>query len=160
MGLLIRISLAALLVAGCFSPDERDGAVACAADMSCPPGFQCNQPDQLCYRELPEPGRPDAMPVADAAPISDAQVFDGPSPDATPLPQCSDGKDNDCDGRIDFGVDPGCSSSDDDDEHGTTECDDGLDNDDDGNTDFQIASPTCTQPKDTNCSSSFDDNEN
>lgn len=159
MGVLIRALAAALLVAGCFSPGERDGVVACAGDGSCPPGFLCNEPDRLCYRELPEPGRPDANPVIDAA-VSDAVSPDAPPPDATPLPQCSDGEDNDCDGRIDDGVDPGCDGPEDDDEHGTRECDDGMDNDDDGETDFQISSPTCTEPTDTSCTSPFDDNEN
>jgi hypothetical protein len=162
MGLLVRLALAGLLLAGgCFSPDQRDGAVACASDGSCPPGFECDQRDDLCYRELPPAGQPDARPVPDAS-LSDGAVlvYDAAPLDATPLPQCSDGEDNDCDGRIDFGVDPGCSSGEDDDEHGTTECDDGVDNDEDGDTDFQIASPSCTSPKDDNCSSSFDDREN
>ena len=67
MGVLIRIALAGLLLAGgCFSPDQRDGAVSCASDGSCPPGFECDQRDDLCYRELPPPGQPDARPVADA----------------------------------------------------------------------------------------------
>ena len=160
MGVLIRAALlAALAVAGCFNPDERDGVVACGSDSSCPPDFTCDSRDNLCYRELPPPGQPDARQVIDAS-IADAQVFDAPGPDATPLPDCSDGKDNDCDGRIDFGVDPGCSSGEDDDEHGTTECDDGVDNDEDGEVDFQIVSPACNEPKDNNCMSSFDDQEN
>jgi hypothetical protein len=162
MGVLVRLALAALLLAGgCFAPDQRDGVVACATDRSCPPDFQCDERDNLCYRELPPPGQPDAREVADAS-VTDGpiEIVDAPPYDASSLPECGDGVDNDCDGRIDFGVDPGCSSSEDDDEHGTTECDDGLDNDEDGQTDFQIASPTCTAPKDDNCNSPFDDNEN
>jgi uncharacterized repeat protein (TIGR01451 family) len=38
------------------------------------------------------------------------------TPDTTPKPQCSDGKDNDGDGKIDFGTDPGCASPQDNDE--------------------------------------------
>jgi hypothetical protein len=159
---MIRLALAALLLASaCFSPDARDGVVSCALDHSCPPDFTCDLRDDLCYRELPAPGQPDArQQVIDAA-VTDGPVvtYDAPPLDATPLPDCSDGKDNDCDGRIDFGVDPGCSSGTDEDEHGTTECDDGVDNDEDGETDFQISSPVCTEPKDDNCTSSFDDRE-
>ena len=158
MGLLMRMAIAALFLAGCFSPDAKDGVVACALDGSCPPDFVCNTPDNLCYRTLPPPGHPDASTVGDAA-VGDATVYDAPPPDATPLPQCSDGQDNDCDGRIDFGVDPGCDSGEDDDEHGNAECDDGIDNDGDNNIDFQIASPECTLPKDDGCTSSFDDRE-
>jgi hypothetical protein len=158
MGLLIRLALAGLLLAGCFDPDERDGVVACAADLSCPPDFQCNLADHRCYRTLP-PEQPDASRIVDAA-VADATIFDAAPPDATPLPQCSDGLDNDCDGRIDFGVDPGCASAEDDDEHGSKQCDDGIDNDDDGDTDYQISSPECTAPKDSNCTSPTDDNEN
>lgn len=163
MDLLIRRAAAAalaLLWAGCFDPSERDGVVSCAADGSCPPGFLCNPPDDLCYRELPAPDRPDAAsPITDAA-AADAPAADAGGPDAAPLSQCADGVDNDCDGRIDFGVDPGCASEEDDDEHGSAECDDGLDNDEDGDTDFQISSPSCDQPGDTNCNSPFDDQEN
>jgi len=159
MGLLNRLAFAALLVAGCFSPETRDGVVSCASDQSCPPDFLCNPSDHLCYRTLPAPGDPDATTAIDAS-IADATVYDAPPPDANTLPQCSDGQDNDCDGRIDFDVDPGCSNGEDDDEHGTTECDDGVDNDGDNDIDFQISSPECTMPKDSNCSSSFDDREN
>jgi len=145
MGLLMRFAVAALFLAGCFSPDTRDGVVSCASDQSCPPDFLCNPSDHLCYRTLPPPGDPDASHV-DAA-ISDAAVYDAPPPDATPLPQCSDG------------LDTGCDSGEDDDEHGNAECDDGIDNDGDNNIDFQIASPECTLPKDDRCTSSFDDRE-
>lgn len=158
MGVLIRFSLAALLLAGCFSPDTRDGVVACALDQSCPPDFVCNPSDHLCYRTLPP--QPDAPGPIDAATSPDAAVSDAAPPDAAALPQCSDGMDNDCDGRIDFGVDPGCAGAGDDDEHGSTECDDGMDNDGDNDIDYQISSPECTMPKDSNCTSPQDDQEN
>ena len=71
-------------------------------------------------------------------------------------PQCSDGKDNDGDGKIDFPADPGCSSALDDDETDAkmsavkAVCEDGEDNDGDGKVDF---------PDDPGCSSRKDDSE-
>lgn len=47
-----------------------------------------------------------------------------------PLPQCSDGIDNDGDGHIDFPDDPNCTSRDDNSEF--PQCSDGIDNDGDG----------------------------
>jgi uncharacterized repeat protein (TIGR01451 family) len=48
------------------------------------------------------------------------RVVDEVTPvDDTPKPQCSDGKDNDGDGKVDFGTDPGCTSLQDDDERDT-----------------------------------------
>jgi hypothetical protein len=157
MGVLIRFALLGVLLAGCFSPDTRDGVVACGADSSCPPDFQCNPADRLCYRTLPP--APDAAHIIDAS-TADAAVVDAGPPDANTLPECSDGKDNDCDGRIDFGVDPGCDSGADDDEHGALECDDGIDNDGDNNLDYHISSPQCTEVRDSNCNGPADDNEN
>jgi len=54
------------------------------------------------------------------------------------LPQCSDGKDNDGDGLIDFPDDPGCNSANADDESHAPwpQCEDGRDNDGDGKIDF------------------------
>ncbi|HEY6037368.1 MAG TPA: hypothetical protein VIV58_23970, partial [Kofleriaceae bacterium] len=66
---------------------------------------------------------------------------------------CSDGVDDDGDGKLDYPTDPGCSSPDDDDETdtcpgaGCPECGDGIDNDGDGKTDY---------PADTSCSSAAD----
>lgn len=51
-------------------------------------------------------------------------------------PVCSDSSDNDGDGKIDFGADPGCSSTSDTDETDPPACSDGRDNDTDGKTDF------------------------
>ena len=65
--------------------------------------------------------------------------------------QCSDGTDNDGDGKIDFPADPGCSGPTDDDEaDNKTECNDGVDNDGDGKIDF---------PADPGCSSARDNSE-
>lgn len=52
---------------------------------------------------------------------------------------CSDGVDDDGDGRADYPFDKGCTSSSDPDEHGTRACDDGIDNDGDGGIDYQVA---------------------
>ena len=66
--------------------------------------------------------------------------------------QCSDGIDNDGDGKIDFPNDPGCSSATDDDETDgrKPQCSDGVDNDGDGKIDF---------PNDPGCTSANDDSE-
>lgn len=70
---------------------------------------------------------------------------------------CSDRLDNDGDGLIDFGSDPGCSSASDDSELNTPggggsgiDCDDDLDNDGDGKTDY---------PNDPGCQSANDPSE-
>lgn len=68
-------------------------------------------------------------------------------------PQCSDERDNDKDGKIDFPNDPGCASPQDDDETdgGTPpQCSDGKDNDGDGRIDY---------PDDPGCDSRADDDE-
>jgi hypothetical protein len=67
------------------------------------------------------------------------------------VPQCSDGIDNDGDGLIDLGPDPGCTSPSDNSElDNLPSCSDGLDNDGDGLTDY---------PDDPGCSSPTDDLE-
>jgi hypothetical protein len=63
---------------------------------------------------------------------------------------CSDGLDNDGDGAVDFGADPGCASADDPDgserdSTGTYPCDDELDDDGDGYTDAP-EDPACQGP--------------
>ncbi|MBV72050.1 MAG: hypothetical protein CMH52_12050 [Myxococcales bacterium] len=65
---------------------------------------------------------------------------------------CNDEIDNDSDDLIDYPLDPGCSSLEDDNEldPDLSACSDGQDNDDDGRTDF---------PDDPGCSSSGDVNE-
>ena len=61
-----------------------------------------------------------------------------------PKPLCSDGIDNDSDGRIDHPADPGCDSPDDGDEIDPVACRDGVDNDGDGLVDY---------PEDKGCDS-------
>ncbi len=53
----------------------------------------------------------------------------------TMRPACSDGLDNNDDGKVDYPNDPSCSSFLDDSEDGSTECSDGVDNDGDGEID-------------------------
>jgi hypothetical protein len=60
---------------------------------------------------------------------------------------CSDGLDNDRDGRTDYPQDPGCSSRTDRAERQAVACSDGADNDADGRTDY---------PQDPDCSSRAD----
>jgi hypothetical protein len=62
-----------------------------------------------------------------------------------PPPACADGLDNDADGEVDFGHDPGCEEETDASEKSAFWiCDDGLDNDGDGLVDFP-ADPDCTE---------------
>ncbi|MBA2644599.1 MAG: cadherin-like domain-containing protein [Solirubrobacterales bacterium] len=78
------------------------------------------------------------------------------------VPECSDGADNDGDGKTDFGTgpnnDPGCTSATDDDETDPPpppkQCADGQDNDNDGKTDFGQ-----TAQNDAGCDSASDDSE-
>jgi pseudolysin/vibriolysin len=64
------------------------------------------------------------------------------------VPACSDGVDNDGDGRSDYPADPGCDSADDDDEADACPgpdcpvCSNSLDDDGDGGTDFAL-DPSC-----------------
>jgi hypothetical protein len=71
-----------------------------------------------------------------------------------PRPQCSDGRDNDSDGKIDHPADPGCESAADDSESPDpsppSQCSDGRDNDSDGKIDH---------PTDPGCESASDDTE-
>jgi hypothetical protein len=69
------------------------------------------------------------------------------------VPECTDGADNDGDGRTDFPDDPGCIGPMDDAESPevlASECSDGLDNDLDGRVDF---------PADPGCADTADDTE-
>src|SRR5262245_44261333 len=64
-------------------------------------------------------------------------------------PQCSDGIDNDGDGLIDLGPDPGCTSpSDNSEADPLPACSDGIDNDGNGLIDFP-ADPGCDSATDT-----------
>jgi hypothetical protein len=72
---------------------------------------------------------------------------------------CSNGVDDDGDGQVDFGADPGCASAADASERG--DCDDGADNDGDGAVDFP-ADRSCSGRSDlarerTQCDNGLDD---
>jgi large repetitive protein len=99
---------------------------------------------------------------------------DGGGKDEFPKPECSDGKDNDGDGLIDFPDDPGCTSPSDDSEDSLPEpqCKDGRDNDGDGKIDYPN-DPGCFAPQQDSeeddcpngpscpqCSNGIDDDEN
>ena len=71
----------------------------------------------------------------------------GPPP-PPPATACSDGADNDGDGRVDYPADPGCSSSTDTDETDLPACSDQADNDGDAKVDYP-ADPGCSSPTDT-----------
>ena len=75
-----------------------------------------------------------------------------PPPTGAPKPICSDGIDNDGDGKTDYPSDPGCTSATDTSETDPAvyACSDGIDNDADGKTDY---------PADPGCSSSTDSSE-
>jgi hypothetical protein len=74
-----------------------------------------------------------------------------PDESAKVLPQCRDGVDNDGDGLIDLGQDPGCTSPSDNSElDNPPQCSDGVDNDRDGFIDF---------PNDPGCFSLTDNSE-
>jgi hypothetical protein len=75
-------------------------------------------------------------------------------PDVAPQPKCSDGIDNDGDGKIDYPNDPGCFVPQQDDETddcpdgpGCPQCADGIDNDGNGTTDYPD-DPSCTSAAD------------
>jgi hypothetical protein len=83
-----------------------------------------------------------------------AKSHDG-GPDGPPLPQCSDGIDNDGDGKIDYPNDPGCFVAQQDietddcpDGPGCPQCGNGKDDDNNGLTDYP-ADPGCTSAGDS-----------
>jgi hypothetical protein len=82
---------------------------------------------------------------------------------AIPAPHCSDGIDNDGDGLIDAGEDPGCSdASDTSEQDPNLPCDDGLDNDADNLIDLQ--DPACKDPswsrENAQCQDGLDNDNN
>lgn len=93
------------------------------------------------------------------------------------LTECEDGIDNDFDGLIDWPADPGCASTNDTSERGSSVCDDGIDNDGDGRVDYDpvtaanpgnentppagLGDPGCADPSGTKeapkCNNGIDD---
>ena len=93
-----------------------------------------------------------------ACPAISSHTYSGPtSIIVAPVFQCSDGLDNDNDGRIDYPADTGCFGRNDYDEAspslppppppGAIQCSDGRDNDNDGKVDYP-ADPSCYGPDD------------
>ncbi len=128
---------------GCMAPDDNDEK--CTAGAGCP---QCddnvdNETVKDTLIDMADPGCHNDPYGNNEGDVNTA---------------CSDGVDNDGDGKIDFGGgngDPGCSGAADNSERDPTlVCDDGIDNDNDGRTDFNtdpsISDPGCTGPTDTN----------
>jgi hypothetical protein len=125
--------LALVAALSCFDPSEPEGTLRCTVAGGCPDGFECRE-DLRCWRS--ESPRVDAF-----------------------VPQCANGIDDDCDGKID-GEDPGCRGGDDDDEHGTKKCDDGIDNDGDTYVDFRVPACGGVAMGDPQCDRPDEDNEN
>ena len=83
-----------------------------------------------------------------------------PPPPPPPSYACSNGRDDDSDGLVDYPADPGCSSASDNDEYNahapppppapptTYACSNGIDDDFDGKVDYP-ADPGCSSPTDT-----------
>lgn len=131
MRVLIALALVAAL--SCFEPVEPDGALRCTAASGCPDGFECRE-DLRCWR------------------------LDAPRVDAF-IAQCSNGIDDDCDGKIDR-EDPGCMGGGDNDEHGSKKCDDAIDNDLDSYVDFRVPNCGGVAMGDPQCDKPDEDNEN
>ncbi len=92
--------------------------------------------------------------------IGHAEVSGVTCADTGPVPECSDGIDNDGDGTVDFPADDDCDSPTDPTER--PECSDGVDNDDPEDDDADIDDPGCHTDGDPNNPDSFnpnDDNE-
>lgn len=111
---------------------------------------QIEEENQVTQRALHVDTELARVTVAEAI----ADVHGNPCEEAPP-PQCSDGIDNDGDGKTDHPADPGCTSPEDDDEKNPCpvckpQCSDGKDNDGDGLIDH---------PEDPGCSSPSDDTE-
>ncbi|MGE0395481.1 MAG: PPC domain-containing protein [Kofleriaceae bacterium] len=113
----------------------------------------------LAVRGVIAPGGTCEHPLFAAGVLTCSVGFacDGPAGSRTcSVSECTDGIDNNSDGRTDFPFDPGCASPSDDDETtvcpGTAcpVCSDGVDNDLDGQTDF---------PNDATCTSAASDTE-
>ncbi len=95
------------------------------------------------------PGEPCTGPEQ-CAPGFECRLVAGETEETCERPVCSDGRDDDMDGRIDYPLDPGCTTPTDGTEQdpcpgaGCPACADGADNDTDGQTDY---------PNDVSCTS-------
>lgn len=68
-------SLVAISVAGCFTPNLGDGAVACGANQLCPPKYYCHVADQHCYK-TPDTSVVDMAMERDSGPTEDLSSTD------------------------------------------------------------------------------------
>ena len=115
--------------------NDGDGKIDFPEDQGCASFDDNNEQNQVNQLQQPTPTpvqNPVVAPAADTA--------------------CSDGVDNDNDGKADFPQDQGCTSAQDNDEFNfrAPRCSDGIDNDNDGLKDF---------PQDPGCTTPYDDNE-
>ena len=136
------------LLAGDEGPDLLFAADGGADSVQGGPDIDCAQVDAgLDVVEFVEAMFPCAAPPPPSPPPLPTPTPSSPSPS----PQCSDGGDNDSDGRVDLN-DPGCENAADDSESPDPDlpaCSDGKDNDNDGKIDA----------KDPGCDGSNDDSE-
>lgn len=118
--------------------------------VDCPAAFPYCEPVCIVNPSVRQLVCDAAVPCAAATLFIKFEVCEEASSD----PACSDGIDNDGDGRTDYPSDPGCSSATDDDERDSTgggaACNDGIDNDGDGWVDY---------PQDPGCTTQFDTTE-
>ena len=113
--------------------DDGDGLRDYGGDPGC-----ASTSDNDEYNYVPPPPPPEEPPPP-------------PPPPPPGYAQCSDGQDNDGDGKWDYPADPGCTDNSDNDEYNAPPpsvyaCSDGADNDADAKVD--MADPGCTGPTD------------
>lgn len=136
---------------GCESPEDNEETDPAN------PTFQCSDgADNDSDGKIDHPADPGCDSGADD---NEADAVVNPGGNGTPpgggngTPDCNDGADNDNDGHIDFGRDPGCDTPSDDNEYNVvtreTDCSDRRDNDNDGFTDTE----------DPGCEDAADDSE-
>lgn len=153
---------------GCH-PSDSNPAVFATVGENVPPPYYANpgnnHPNMPMDPCNPSPGLEEDVLASGAGLDNDGDnAFDAVDPDCAPEPECSDGVDNDGDGRADFPGDPGCDDASDFSEtSGLLPCDDGVDNDGDGLTDYRIDSSGdlgCAYPRwvreDPTCSDGID----
>src|SRR5512143_620936 len=123
-----RYLLALALVAGCIEPAD---TYVCSTSAQCLHGGQQGSCESNGYCSFEDMTCPSGKRFGELAPADLAKQC------VVSTIACGDGMDNDADGLID-GLDPGCKSPDDPDEHGDDVCDDGIDQDGDGKADYRV----------------------
>ena len=134
---------------GCFGPTDDNEFNQPQPRPQCSDGIDNTDPEDT----LADNADPGCHTDGNANNPNSYNPNDNDETNAPPTFQCSDNRDNDGDGLIDFPADPGCASRDDDDEFNiiippppVPQCRDGRDNDGDGNIDMQ--DPGCSHPDD------------